>query len=72
MPTLRELRENAVLTQDELAEKVGVTPAAISHWETGSKRPRAKNIRGLAAALGVTPQDILAALKETQDRRGNA
>jgi transcriptional regulator with XRE-family HTH domain len=72
MPTLRELREGAVLTQEELAKKVGVTATAISHWETGSKRPRAKNIRKLATALGVTPQDILAALKETQDRRGNA
>jgi transcriptional regulator with XRE-family HTH domain len=68
MPTLRELRENAVLTQDELAKKIGVTPTAISHWETGSKRPRAKNIRKLAIALGVTPQEILAALKESQSR----
>ena len=65
MPTLRQLREDAVLTQAELAEQVGVSATAISHWETGSKRPRASNIRKLALALNVTPREILAAIKET-------
>ena len=65
MPTLRQLREEAVLTQAELAEQVGVSATAISHWETGSKRPRASNIRKLAKAFGVTPQEVLAAIRET-------
>lgn len=65
MPTLRQLREDAVLTQAELAEQVGVSVTAISHWETGNKRPRASNIRKLASALGVTPREILAAIRDT-------
>ncbi len=65
MPTLQKLRELAVLTQAELAEKVGVSVTTISHWETGSKRPRASNIRKLAEALAVTPREVLAAINET-------
>ena len=64
MATLQRLRELAVLTQAELAEKVGVSVTTISHWETASKRPRAANIRKLA----VTPQDILATLDETASK----
>jgi transcriptional regulator with XRE-family HTH domain len=70
MPTLQKLREVAVLTQAEVAEKVGVSATTISYWETGSKRPRATNIRKLAVVLGVTPQDILAALQETAENQG--
>jgi repressor LexA len=67
MPTLQKFREVAVLTQAELAERVGVSVTTISHWETGSKRPRVSNIRKLAEVLGVTSQDILAALHEMAD-----
>lgn len=65
MPTLRQLREQAVLTQAEVAEKIGVSVTTISHWETGSKRPRVGNIRKLAETLGITPQDVLAAVNQT-------
>ena len=64
MPTLHKLRELAVLTQVELAEKVEVSSITVSHWETGSKRPRVSNIRKLATVLNVTPQEIIAALDE--------
>jgi transcriptional regulator with XRE-family HTH domain len=65
MPTLQKLRESAVSTQAELAEKVGVSVTTISHWETGSKRPRTSNIRKLAEVFSVTPQEVLAAINET-------
>jgi transcriptional regulator with XRE-family HTH domain len=65
MPTLHKLRESAVLTQAELAAKVGVSVTTVSHWETGSKRPRASNIRRLAEVLAVTPQEVLTAINET-------
>ena len=65
MPALQKLRELAVLTQAELAAKVGVSVTTISHWETGSKRPRASNIRKLAEVLSVTPREVLAAINES-------
>ena len=38
---IRTLRQAKGLSQQELAEAVGVTKAAVMHWETG----RTKNIR---------------------------
>jgi transcriptional regulator with XRE-family HTH domain len=70
MPTLQKLRELAVLTQAELAEKIGVSVTTISHWETGSKRPRASNIRKLAEVLSVTPREVLAAINESPSTKG--
>lgn len=56
--TLREWRSSRFLTQEELAEKVGVTYFTISNWELGIKQPRFKNLRALAKALGIQPEQI--------------
>lgn len=60
--TLREWRTGKYLTQEELAEKVGVTFYTISNWELGIKQPRFKNLRALAAALGIQPDQIVLVL----------
>jgi transcriptional regulator with XRE-family HTH domain len=57
--TLREWRTARLLTQEELGEKVGVTFYTISNWELGIKQPRFKNLRALAEALGVQPEQII-------------
>lgn len=36
----RNLREAAGLSQQELADAIGVTRQAISHWEVGTRTPR--------------------------------
>ncbi|MFD8948544.1 helix-turn-helix domain-containing protein [Streptomyces sp. NPDC059979] len=36
----RELRTSTGLTQQELADAVGVTRAAVSQWEKGVRTPR--------------------------------
>lgn len=43
--TARRLREEALLTQAEVAEQVGVTPAAVAAWETGHRTPRGQPAR---------------------------
>lgn len=60
MATLKELRETAVLSQEDLAEASGVSRAAISAIENGHRRTRPwpSTIRKLAKALGVKPGDI--------------
>lgn len=50
---LRELREQIGLTQQELAERVGVQRDAVARWEAGRREPSWSNVLALAAALGV-------------------
>ena len=52
---LRTLRERAGLTQEELAERAGLTPHAISALERGARtRPYPHTIRALGDALRLT------------------
>ncbi len=37
--TIRQLREKNALTQNELADKIGVSAKAVSRWETGKGFP---------------------------------
>jgi transcriptional regulator with XRE-family HTH domain len=50
---LRELREAAGLTQEQLGERVGVKREAVARWEAGKREPGWSNVLALAEALGV-------------------
>ena len=65
---LKELRRQAMLTQQELAERVGVHYRRIQEWESGAASPRPVNQRRLAEALGVTPRELLTALEEVEGK----
>jgi predicted ATPase/transcriptional regulator with XRE-family HTH domain/Tfp pilus assembly protein PilF len=55
---LRRYREAARLTQDELAERAGLSPNAIGLLERGERqRPYPHTIRALATALGLAPHE---------------
>ncbi|MGY1620236.1 ATP-binding protein [Geodermatophilus sp. SYSU D00691] len=55
---LRRFRERAALTQEELAERAGVTAKAISALERGERRrPYPHTVRALADALGLDDAD---------------
>jgi transcriptional regulator with XRE-family HTH domain len=52
---LRWLRERAGFTQEELAERAGLTPHAISALERGTRtRPYPHTVRSLADALDLS------------------
>src|SRR5258705_3782374 len=51
---LRQAREYRGLTQGELAQKAGLQPSAVSHFETGVRKPSFDNLRLLADTLDVT------------------
>lgn len=56
--TLRELRENASLKQEDVAKKLTVDQSAVSNWERGTARPLAKYRKKLAKLYGVTVSEI--------------
>jgi transcriptional regulator with XRE-family HTH domain len=53
---LRRLRAERGLTQEELAEKSGMSVRALSNLECGTSAPRIKTTRLLASALDVNEE----------------
>ena len=39
---VKELREKLIITQEELAQLLGVSYASINRWETGKHKPTTK------------------------------
>lgn len=56
---LRQKRLEAKLTQQELANKIGVTRAAISSWEVGRTEPSIGDVEKLSTALHCLKADII-------------
>ena len=61
---MRRLRQQAVMSQQQLADESGVARDTISKLETGQRRAYPTTIRKLAASLGVEPQKLV------EDREG--
>ncbi len=51
---IKRLREERKISQNTLAEAIGVSDKAVSRWETGRGYPDITLIEPLAAALGVS------------------
>lgn len=64
-----KLRRAAGLSQETLAERVGVSRQAIGKWENGAALPGLDNLQALAAALGVSCDELLTGgtQKETRE-----
>jgi transcriptional regulator with XRE-family HTH domain len=59
MERLRELRRRRLLTQAELAQRVGVSLQSVQAWEWGKSEPRLRHIRRLAEVLEVPAEELL-------------
>lgn len=53
------LRKQQGLSQEALAEQLGVSRQAVSRWETGSALPDAGNLLQLSRLFGVTTDSLL-------------
>lgn len=51
---IRNTREARKLSQNGLAHLLGISPAAVCQWETKGTVPRAKTLKKVAEALGVS------------------
>ena len=67
---IRELRIEKEMTQQELAEKLGVTDSAISKWENGRGAPDISYLIPLSNELNITILELLNGEKGKDD--GNA
>jgi transcriptional regulator with XRE-family HTH domain len=52
-------RRDRGMTQDELAEEVGVSRSAVAQWETGRAGQVTANLARIAAALQVSAEYLL-------------
>lgn len=54
MNRLKELRKEKGLTQQELADKIGVTKRTYIYWEKGDRVPKSDKAQRLADYFGVS------------------
>ena len=57
--TIRRLRELRALSQRELAAQARLSVTTVNRIEVAKRKPMPRTVRKLAAALGVTPEELL-------------
>lgn len=57
--TVKKLREAKGITQQQLADIIGVTAKAVSKWETAKGLPDISLIESLSQALGVSVMELM-------------
>lgn len=55
--TIKELRKQSRLTQQELADELGVTRSTLANWECGT-RPKDENLKDIAEFFGCEIEDL--------------
>ena len=65
--TLRKLRTEKGLSQQELANQIHVTRSTVARWENGSRLPDAMMILHLAKCLGMDANILLYAAAESDE-----
>jgi DNA-binding XRE family transcriptional regulator len=56
---LKAHRTRCKMTQEFVAETIGVSRQAVSKWESGSSDPNTSNLFALAKLYGITVEDVL-------------
>ena len=61
---LAQLRQNAHLSQKQLAQKLGVSQASINYWENGQRTPSVKAAQKISDYFKMTISEIFSPYKE--------
>lgn len=56
---LKAHRIQCQMTQEFVAERLGVSRQAVSKWENGSSDPSTSNLLALAKLYGISPEELL-------------
>ena len=65
--TLKKLRSEKGLSQNDIAKRMYVTNTTVSRWENGSRLPDAVMISRLAGVLGVDVNILLSSLTQSDE-----
>lgn len=66
---LRDLRKAADMTQEELANRLGVSYQSVSRWETGTTYPDMEFLPAIAAIFSVSADILLGIPQEQKDEK---
>ena len=64
--TLKENRTRCKMTQEFVAESLGVSRQAVSKWETGTADPSTSNLLALAKLFGVSAEELLRSVEKAR------
>lgn len=56
---LKQHREECKMTQEFVAEAIGVSRQAVSKWENGTSDPNTSNLIVLAKLFKISPEELL-------------
>lgn len=59
MNKIAKARKDKGMTQQALAQAVGLTQGAVAHWESGRREPSLAMLRKIAKALGVQVAELI-------------
>lgn len=62
--TLKTHRTRAGMTQEFVAESLGVSRQAVSKWENGTSSPSTANLLAIAKLYGVSAAELLQEMEE--------
>ncbi len=68
---LKEIRRNEGMSQEQLAEKIGVSRQAITKWETGRGLPDVENMVILAEIFKMTLDELVSQEKKSQQKQSS-
>lgn len=64
---LKVIREKRGMTQQQLADAIGVVRSAVANWESGLSTPKVQQLPALSDVLGCSIDQLFG--RETTERR---
>ena len=64
---LKDHRTRCSMTQEFVAESLGVSRQAVSKWENGTADPSTSNLLKLAKLFGLSPEELIRSIQPDQD-----
>lgn len=66
---LKENRTRCKMTQEFVAESIGVSRQAVSKWENGTAEPNTSNLVAIAKLYGISAEDLLKSVENALEEQ---